>query len=126
MYYFCTYFDYHFLNRGLALYRSLKERCPTFQLFILCMDTISYDILSKFFLPSVSLIILKDFEKGDEELVSVKQNRTQIEYYFTCTPSLPIYIFDHHPEICLITYLDADLFFFSDQNLFMMRLANTQ
>jgi len=57
---------------------------------------------------------LRDFEKGDEELLSAKNNRSQIEYYFTCTPSLPIYIFRNHSEVDVITYLDADLFFFSN------------
>jgi hypothetical protein len=37
-----------------------------------------------------------------------------VEYYFTCTPSLPLYILRHWAEVDLITYLDADLFFFAD------------
>ena len=37
-----------------------------------------------------------------------------MEYYFTLTPSLPLYIFNHFGEVDLITYLDSDLYFFSD------------
>ena len=37
-----------------------------------------------------------------------------MEYYFTCTPSLPLYLFQQQPQIDLITYLDADLYFFGD------------
>ena len=51
---------------------------------------------------------------GDILLLAAKQNRSRVEYYFTCTPSLPLYILNHWPEVELITYLDADLFFFSD------------
>ena len=110
--YYCTYFDSHYLLRGLALYRSLKQHCPAFQLWVLCMDRRCYDTLVQLKLPNVQLIALEDFEAGDQELLSAKKNRTLIEYYFTCTPSLPLFILDRHPEVDQITYLDADLFFF--------------
>lgn len=114
MYYFCTYFDSHFLTRGLALYESLRLHCPSFRLFILCMDDKCYKILSRLNLVQAEPIQLEDFEKGDKELLAAKNNRSRIEYYFTCTPSLPLYILNHYQEIEIITYLDADLFFFSD------------
>jgi hypothetical protein len=113
MYYFCTYFDNHYLPMGMALYQSLKKHCPSFQLWVLCMDRTCYDILFQLQLPNVHLIPLEDFEAGDEKLLRAKRNRTLIEYYFTCTPSLPLFILDHHPEVDQITYLDADLFFFN-------------
>jgi hypothetical protein len=114
MHYFCTYFDHNYLSRGLALYRSLKQHCSSFKLWVLCMDRVCYDVLSKLGLRDVYLIDLEDFEKGDQELLRAKTNRTRLEYYFTCTPSLPLYIFNNHPAVDLITYLDADLFFFAD------------
>jgi hypothetical protein len=76
------------------------------------MDRVCYETLFQLKLPNVQLIALEDFEAGDEELLSAKKNRTLIEYYFTCTPSLPLFILEHHPEVDQITYLDADLFFF--------------
>jgi hypothetical protein len=63
-------------------------------------------------LPNVHLVALQEFGAGDEELLRAKKNRTLIEYYFTCTPSLPLFILARYPEIDRITYLDADLFFF--------------
>jgi hypothetical protein len=77
------------------------------------MDDTAYEILSKLNLPGVNPITLKDFERDDELLLSAKQNRSRIEYYFTCTPSLLLYVLNNWPEVDLITYLDADLFFFS-------------
>ena len=53
------------------------------------MDSVCYETLFQVKLPNVHLIALEDFEAGDEELLSAKKNRTLIEYYFTCTPSLP-------------------------------------
>lgn len=113
-YYFCTYFDSNYLIRGLALYRSLVRYAHPFRLWVLCLDDLTYEILQKLAVPEVTLIPLKDFERGDEELLQAKGNRSPIEYYFTCTPSLPIYVLKNHPQVDIITYLDADLFFFSD------------
>ncbi|MDR9894882.1 FkbM family methyltransferase [Aetokthonos hydrillicola Thurmond2011] len=114
MYYFCTYFDHRYLPRGLALYRSLKQHCSGFKLWVLCLNSTCYDILSQLNLPDIYLISLEDFEQNDDELLIAKQNRTLIEYYFTCTPSLPLYILNKCAEVDLITYLDADLYFFSN------------
>jgi hypothetical protein len=56
---------------------------------------------------------LGEFEAGDAPLATAKQNRSRVEYYFTCTPSLPLFLLERFPEIDAITYLDADLYFFS-------------
>jgi hypothetical protein len=114
MRYFCTYFDRNYLPRGLALYRSLVCHCPAFLLWVLCMDRASYDILARLALPGLRPVALDDLEKEDQELQKAKRNRSAIEYYFTCSPSLPMFLLNHHPEVDLITYLDADLFFFAD------------
>ena len=114
MYCFCTYFDQNYASRGLALYRSLERHCPSFRLWVLCMDSRCYDILSQLHLKHMCLVRLEDFEKDDEGLLAAKQNRRRIEYYFTCTPSLPLFILSHWPDVDLVTYLDADLFFFGD------------
>jgi hypothetical protein len=53
------------------------------------------------------------FEHGDDELVAAKGNRSRIEYYFTCTPSIPLYVLRNNPDIDVITYVDADLYFYS-------------
>jgi len=124
MYYFCTYFDHRYLPRGLALYWSLKYHCPSFRLWVLCMDRACYDILSQLGLSDIHLIALEDFERGDEKLLKAKQNRTPIEYYFTCTPSLLLFILNNYSEVDLITYLDADLFFFADPAPIYDEIAN--
>jgi len=85
-----------------------------FHLWVLCLDDLAYEILMKLSLPEVIPISLRDFEERDKELLKIKSSRSQVEYYFTCTPSLPIYIFRNYAETDMITYLDADMFFFSD------------
>jgi hypothetical protein len=88
------------------------------------MDTASYKTLRQLNLPNLQLIALEDFERGDTELLQAKRNRTPVEYYFTCTPSLPLFVLNHFPEIDLITYLDADLFFFAHPALVYEEIAN--
>lgn len=114
MRYFCTYFDSRYLARGLALYASLCEHCAPFRLWVLCMDRACHETLSTLQLPAVELVSLEEFEAGDEALRSVKPFRTPIEYYFTCTPSWPLYLLRRYPDIDRISYLDADLYFFAD------------
>lgn len=108
---FCTLFDRNYLCRGLALYRSLARHCPDFVLHVLCMDALTLDLLRRLALPSLALIPLSDFE--DPELLRVKPSRSAGEYCWTCTPSLPLHVLERVPEADLVTYLDADLFFFA-------------
>lgn len=124
MRYFCTYFDSGYLVKGLALYRSLVRFASPFRLWVLCFDDLTYKTLQDLKLDEVVLISLKDFETGDEELLQAKANRSRIEYYFTCTPSLPLYVLKNYPKIDLITYVDADLFFFSDPSPIYEELGN--
>jgi hypothetical protein len=107
------YFDEHYLVRGLTLYRSLTRHANPFVLWVLCLDDFTCDALSKLDLPNLRPISLQELEHDDEALLAAKQNRSQVEYYFTCTPSWSLYILNHFPEVDLITYLDADLFFYS-------------
>lgn len=109
---FCTLFDRNYLFKGLALYESLQHRVEDFTLWVLCMDEVVCEVLEKMCLPGITLISLAQFE--DEELLRAKATRTQVEYCWTCTPSLLLYLLDHVPGIEGITYLDADLYFFGD------------
>jgi hypothetical protein len=114
MRYFCTYFDRHYLARALVLYDSLKRHGGDFKLWMLCMDEQSYAALAKLKVPEVNLLTLGELERDDAALLQAKSNRSLLEYYFTCTPSLPLFILKHHSDVDLITYLDSDLYFFSN------------
>ena len=113
MRYFCTYFDINYLDRGIILYRSLEQHVPEFTLFILCMDDHTHAALSNLDFKNIVLVPLEELESSDPALLNAKANRSRIEYYFTCSPALPLYVLQNFLEVDLITYLDADLFFFS-------------
>lgn len=121
---YSTYFDRNYLYRGLALYRSLVRHSPPFVFWVLCFDDETHNVLSRLALPKIRLISLREFEQADEALVRVKQNRSRVEYYFTCTPLLPLYIFNRDPQVDLVTYLDADLFFYNSPQPIYRELGN--
>lgn len=114
MYYFCTYFDQNYLVRAMCLYYSIERHCPDFRLYALCMDDESYQRLEESALPRVVAIRLANLEHEDPELKQTKNSRSRVEYFFTCSPCLPLYLLEHRPEIDWITYLDSDLYFFAD------------
>jgi hypothetical protein len=111
--YFCTYFNKHYLSRGLALHQSLKRHAEEFQLFVLCLDDETYTLLERIGLEEIIPVPLDNLEYDYPELLTVKKDRSTIEYYFTCSPVFPLYVFKHYAVVDLITYLDADLYFFS-------------
>ncbi len=111
---FCTYFDSNYLTRALALYNSLLLHVESFHLWALCLDEKAYSIISRLSLPGLSAVSLDELEQGDLDLLKAKSNRSVIEYYFTITPSLLLFVLRKAPEYHRVTYLDADLYFFSD------------
>jgi hypothetical protein len=113
VYNFCTYFDRNYMAHGLTLYRSLLSQANPFTLWVLCFDDSSYDVLSKLGLENLRPVSLREFEEGDEGLARAKRDRSKVEYYFTCTPSWPLYLLDRCPGLDRITYMDSDLFFYS-------------
>lgn len=114
MYSFCTYFDQHYLPRGLALIRSLQQHCAPFHLWVLCLDDICHAALAQLALPELTLISLGELERALPELPAARQNRSLVEYYFTCTPALTWHVLQQNPAIDLLMYLDADMLFFSN------------
>lgn len=113
MRHFCTYFDSRYLPRGLALHDSLRQQCPEFTLWVLCLDSGAHDVLTELASDEIRPISCKDFLSGDDQLQAARLNRSLVEFYFTCSPSLLLYILRQEPEIEILTYLDADLYFFS-------------
>jgi hypothetical protein len=109
--YYVTLFDSNYLTRGLIMYRSLLRHSGEFHLWIVCFDNLAYEILDKLRLEKVTLVPLEQFE--DNELLSIKAERTYVEYMWTCTPSVALYVLNTDPSVDAVTYLDADLMFFS-------------
>ena len=103
---------------------SLRQHCAPFKLWVLCLDVATHKSLEAINPHDVELITMEEFEHMDELLTQARKNRSLVEYYFTCTPSLPLFIFKKSPAVELITYLDADLFFFSSLDSLFDEIAD--
>ncbi|MDT8993089.1 hypothetical protein RQP54_19605 [Curvibacter sp. APW13] len=111
MRHFCTLFDSNYLLKGVAMLRTLKQHCPDAYVHVLCMDGQTREILEQLGLAHVTCLSLPEVE--DQALLAVKPDRSVAEYCWTLSPCLPWYVLQHNPEIDAITYLDADLLFYS-------------
>lgn len=105
------------------MYRSIIETNEDFLLFVFAFDDICYDVLEKLSLEHVKVIPLSDFET--DVLKSVKTDRSQVEYCWTCTPFAAMYILEHYP-VSEIAYLDADLYFFKQPDLIMEEFRSAE
>lgn len=112
MRYFCTYFDINYLPKAMCMLDSLEKYCPAFTMYVLCLDEGCFHQIESMNHVSVVPIKLIELEERFSYLGEVKQSRSQIEYYYTCGPVFLKYVIEINPEIDILTYLDADLYFF--------------
>lgn len=124
MNYFCTFFDSRYLARGAALHHSLLAQGAPFHLWILCMDDETYQMLARRSLGNVTLLTVADLEHADPRMRLARQDRSLVELYFTSKSFLCQYILDTHPEVDLLTYLDADVYFFGDPTVIRAEMNN--
>ncbi|CAN1498920.1 hypothetical protein MCEMIEM12_00425 [Burkholderiaceae bacterium] len=110
--YFCTLFNSGYLLKGIAMIRSLKHFCPAIKVYVLCMDEQTKSILERLNLPFVICITLVEVE--NKELLKAKAGRGVAEYCWTLSSCFTWYVIQNNPEIDFLTYLDADLLFYSD------------
>ena len=109
---FCTLFDSYYIQKGLALYRSLEAVCDDFTLYVMAFDEPTYEVLVRLGAPH----LVVERETGPfltEELARCKTERKRNEYCWTCGSAvtryfLTAYGLDH------IVYVDADMMFFHD------------
>ncbi len=109
---YATYFDRHYLTRGLALLRSLEQHCAPFVLWVLCLDAETEELLRRLDSQHVRRVPLAELEQADPALLAVKPNRQPVEYFWTCGPALLVHVLRRDPTIETLAYLDADMFFF--------------
>ncbi len=111
---YCTYFDRNFLIQGLALWRSLAAHDADAVLWVLTLDEFTAIALREIGGTWLKVVPLTTLEADDPELSATQTGRSRVEYYFTLSPCWPRWLLRRHPEIEQVTYIDADLFFFSD------------
>lgn len=113
MHHYCTYFDSNYLLKGLALISSLQAQDPDCHIDVICLDDNTRSILLHLNIPDVRPIPLSLLEKADPEMCAVKNTRSLVEYYWTMTPSLLLHLLEGMPDDEILTYVDADIYFWS-------------
>jgi hypothetical protein len=123
-YKYCTLFDKNYLPHVLSLCESLDKHIDSYVIYCFCMDDESFQYMEKMVNKSIIPISYKQLEIQYPELLVAKSNRSIVEYYFTCSSAICSFIFDSYPETNLLTYLDADLYFFSSPIPIYQELQN--
>lgn len=108
---FCTLFDSNYLDKGIALVNSLNRVSKNFELYVYAFDNKAYEILSIMSLDRVKVILFEDIIS--DELKEIRRKRTRAEFCWTCTPYIIEYTLKQF-DVKMCTYIDADLYFFSD------------
>lgn len=104
----CTVSDINYLDKGLALYKSISEKDSNITLHYLCIDQKSYDILSGINDDHLIPYRAESLLKSDAKLKRVKEEN----YKYYCW-SLASY-FSHFILSKLgvdVTYIDSDIYF---------------
>jgi len=129
MKYLCTLSDKNFLAKGIALQLSLIEHSSEpFRMYYLAMDQEAFDTLSELEIklsPNGHALVpvsLAELEKNQEELRTARNNRPYNEYCWTLASYFSDYLLNHE-NIDHITYIDSDIYFYADIDIFYKELG---
>jgi hypothetical protein len=110
----CTYFDRGYLAQGFALWASLARHDAAAVLWVLALDADTAAVLRACGEDRLRVVALDELLAADAALAAGQATRSRAEFIFALTPCLVRHLFNTHPEIGQMLYLDADLFFFAD------------
>lgn len=108
---FCTLFDSNYLDKGLALYYSMRKHMDEFKLYIFAFDVKCCAVLSAMKLKNVVLVSVNDIMT--DELRRIKEERTHAEFCWTCSSVIIEYVLLTYKEK-MCTYIDADIYFLTN------------
>lgn len=109
---FCTVLSRFRVYQALALLWSLKQVGAPQRFFILCMDNQTLRLLKRMRIKDVILLSPGDIRNLEPE--RFKKSRKLNEYCWTMKPVLIETLFEKFSDIDRVTYIDADLFFYSN------------
>lgn len=111
---FVTLYDSGYLSRGIALYESLVSKCSEeFHMYVLAMDDNVKLYWTNMYCDNVVVFTPDDMQCLYPELKQIKNERPYTEFCWTCSSYSIQYVFRNF-GVDSCTYLDSDIFFFSD------------
>lgn len=124
---FCTSLGMNCVPKFVALYWSLLRHSNLpFTFWVLCDGDAVYEYLSNLGMSNLRLINIKDLEDYYPELFNVKNERDIFEYNCTLRPSWLLFLLTNNQNISQLTYMDTDLYFFSDPLALYEQFNNTE
>lgn len=105
--------------------RSLRRVEPGCEVSVLCLTPSCEQVLRRFGAPGVTLISLADFERENPDVLAIKGTRGTRDYYFTLGSCLVASILQESDPDDVVTYLDADLLFYSSPAPIFEAMANS-
>ena len=110
---YCTYFDHRYVPRGIAMIDSLLAYTPDSDVWVLALNDLALELIQARYDDRVKLVAIVDFEDAMSPIADLRARRSPVEYIFTCTAAWVRYVMDATSRKGeLVTYLDADLWFF--------------
>lgn len=114
MNHYATYFDSFYLPRAQLLFASLDRHDPGWSASVLALDEACAEALRGSGRTNLDIVDLAELEADEPRLLGLKAGRKRVEYYFTCGPAFLDLCLRRHPGLAALTYVDADLCFYSD------------
>ena len=109
----CTYFDRHYLARGLAMIRSLLAHEPDATIAVLCFDDETARIVAASGLRGVTAVPLAALHARDPALAVLAGPRSRWEVYASHKASFIGAMLADAPVDDAVAFIDADSWFFS-------------
>lgn len=91
--------------------RSAVKHSPEATIWVLCMDDVVFEHLEGLKIQGVCAVRYESF--STPQLVEIREARSIAEFCWTLSSVFTAYVMDKYENIDCLTYLDADLFFFS-------------
>jgi len=109
---FCTKFDHRYLDRGLALYDSVRKHAPESEFDVLALSKECEQFLQKLNASHLNVISLDDMMTREVELYPLRDSRSATDFIFTLTPFLCAQSLGHARDGETVVYVDADSMLF--------------
>ena len=105
--------DQAYIGRMLTMIASVRRFEPEASFHILCFDAATEAVFRRFNVPGVTAVGLSAILAFDPRLAASRADRTAHGFYDTTRGVLALYVMDQWPTVESVTWLDADLWFFS-------------
>jgi hypothetical protein len=106
---YVTLFDSSYLAQGMTMVMSLLKESSEPRIWVVAADSGVAKAVASLGDDRVISVDLHDVE--NEDLLQVKGSRSKVEYFWTLTPYLPTWVFEHQPDAEVVVYVDADMYF---------------